>query len=530
MEGKLGENGDKEKALYSLYDFVVTTRYPDIPDDVRVEAKRALLDVVGCGIGAQNMKLAEIATNIAETMYGGKGGLLWCGHKEVSILGAALANSLTVDALDIHDSGHNAKGHAGVALVPAALLLAAPLARIPGFEHIEDNEAMPTSLRNPLNGEELLTTLVVGYEVAYRAGETLIARATDYHSSGAWNAIGCAAMWARRLGLTYEETMHAFGIAEYYGPRSPVMRVMDNPTMLKDGSGVGCWAGVTGALLASKGFTGAPADILVPCEQLDIWSDLREKWHLTVYHVYKKHPTCYWAQAAIHGALIVRRKLEESGYSWNQIEEVNVETFPEAYHLFQRVPRNSEEAQYSISFAVASAIVHGSVDVSLDGIKNVESLEMLSRTYVSIHDSFLEQKEHETTVHDNCADVKVTLKDGRKLHSGMTHVEWDIFRGLTKPSNQELEDKFRHLCRTVDADPIYSEKVLRLCTKVDSLTDASILPQTLSQLKVDTVAKERFFESHFLDKEPVSVAENSKSVRNGHYTDNLPTNEGVRIA
>ena len=51
-------------------------------------------------------------------------------------------------------------------------------------------------------------------------------------------------MWARRLGLTFEETMHAFGIAEYYGPRSPVMRVMDNPTMLKDGSGVGCWAGM----------------------------------------------------------------------------------------------------------------------------------------------------------------------------------------------------------------------------------------------------------------------------------------------
>lgn len=108
------------------------------------------------------MKLSEIAMNIAETMYGGKGGLLWCEHKEVSILGAALANSLTVDALDIHDSGHNAKGHAGVALVPAALLLAAPLARVPGLEHIEDNDVMPTSIRTPLSGEELLTTLVIG--------------------------------------------------------------------------------------------------------------------------------------------------------------------------------------------------------------------------------------------------------------------------------------------------------------------------------------------------------------------------------
>ena len=53
MEGKLTENLDKEKALFSLYDFVTTTQYSDIPLDVRDEAKRALLDVVGCGIGAR---------------------------------------------------------------------------------------------------------------------------------------------------------------------------------------------------------------------------------------------------------------------------------------------------------------------------------------------------------------------------------------------------------------------------------------------------------------------------------------------
>lgn len=128
--------------------------------------------------------------------------------------------------------------------------------------------------------------------------------------------IGCAAMWARRLGLSFDETMHAFGIAEYYGPRSPVMRVMDNPTMLKDGSGVGCWAGVTGAILASKGFTGAPADILVPSEQLNIWSDLRSKWHLTIYHVYKKHPTCYWAQGENVSYVYRCHDFMFSGDSW----------------------------------------------------------------------------------------------------------------------------------------------------------------------------------------------------------------------
>jgi len=62
-----------------------------------------------------------------------------------------------------------------------------------------------------------------------------------------------------RLGLSPELTMHAIGIAEYWGPRSDVMRVMDHPTMLKDASGAGCWAGVSGAIAAIHGFTGAPA-------------------------------------------------------------------------------------------------------------------------------------------------------------------------------------------------------------------------------------------------------------------------------
>ena len=211
------------------------------------------------------------------------------------------------------------------------------------------------------------------------------------------------------------------------------------------------------------------------------------------------------------------------------MEVVTVETFPEAYHLFQRAPRNSEEAQYSISFAVASAIVHGSVDVSLDGIVNPESLDILKRTSISIHESFLEQKEHETTIHDNCADVQVTLKDGRMLCSGMTHVEWDFFRGLTKPTNKELEDKFRHLCKTVDADPVYSEKVLRLCMSVDDLNDASILPRTLSELKVDTIAKEQFFESHFI---PKGKAHKSKeaSLDRSYAVDNSHSQDNVQIA
>jgi 2-methylcitrate dehydratase PrpD len=60
------------------------------------------------------------------------------------------------------------------------------------------------------------------------------------------------------------------GIAEYHGPRSQMMRCMDHPTMVKDGSGWGAMCGVSAARMAKAGFTGAPALTL----QTEYWQNL----------------------------------------------------------------------------------------------------------------------------------------------------------------------------------------------------------------------------------------------------------------
>mmetsp|Transcript_4084 Transcript_4084/g.4730 ORF Transcript_4084/g.4730 Transcript_4084/m.4730 type:complete len:503 (-) Transcript_4084:64-1572(-) len=490
FEAKVSEEtktvSERPQHVENALRFIHTLEYKDIPEEVRREARRALLDLVGCGIGAQQTKLSKIAKDYCSSMYGGKGGHLWCepDMEEVSVIGAALSNALQVDALDIHDSAHNAKGHAGVALVPAAVLMSKPLKDISGIEHLRDRK-VDLDFDHPLTGEEFLTYLVIGYEIAYRAGETLITTATDYHSSGAWNALGCAAMWCRRLKLTYEETLHAMGIAEYYGPRSPVMRVMDNPTMLKDGSGVGCWAGVSGAVLASKGFTGAPAALFAPDEFSALWNSLCTEWHLCIYHVYKKHPTCYWAQGAINGVLKVREKLVALGVDMTTVKELRVSTFPEACHLFQTQPKTTEEAQYSIAFASACALLKGFVDVSEDeGINDIEVRRLVERTKIEIHDSFKEQKEHATAVHDNCADVDVTLEDGCRIASGMSFVEWDKFRNMKEPTNEELQHKFLFLSQLVGADMSEAKKISEMCLNLESLQDSSEIERAVCSLRI----------------------------------------------
>ena len=132
----------------------------------------------------------------------------------------------------------------------------------------------PSPSSKPIDGREFITCLVLGYEIATRAGMALHATARDYHTSGAWNALGCAAIGARMLGLSADATRHALGIAEYHGPRSQMMRCIDHPTMVKDGSGFGALAGVSAACLAADGFTGAPALLIEGEAEAPFWRDL----------------------------------------------------------------------------------------------------------------------------------------------------------------------------------------------------------------------------------------------------------------
>ena len=132
----------------------------------------------------------------------------------------------------------------------------------------------------------------------------LHATTPDYHTSGAWIAVAAAAAGARLLNLGPDQTAHALGIAEYHGPRSQMMRCIDHPTMLKDGSGWGAMAGVSAALLARAGFTGAPALTLERPHPL--WDDLGDRWLICAQY-FKPYPVCRWAQAPIEAILALRR-------------------------------------------------------------------------------------------------------------------------------------------------------------------------------------------------------------------------------
>lgn len=409
--------------------FIHELRYADLPAAVVAQAKRCILDLAGVAAAGSTTALSRIVCDHAARHFGagagGQGARLLFDGRRVSAPGAAFAGASTIDSFDAHDGHVLTKGHMGVAVLPAVLAVA---------------EDRGTVADGTLAGRKLLTAVALGYEIATRAGIALHATARDYHTSGAWNAIACAAVGARLLGLGTDGTREAIGIAEYHGPRSQMMRCIDHPTMVKDGSGWGALAGLSAAYLAADGFTGAPAVTVEAPEVAELWTDIGSRWRILEQY-FKPYPVCRWAQPAVEAAMALQRLTAVPAAA---IERIEVVTFNEAVRLATPAPGTTEEAQYSLPFPVAAALVRGTIgadEIASDGLCDPEVLRLSRSMLLTRSVAYDERFPAERWAH-----VTFRLTDGRTLASAPA-----IARG--NPENplddDELTGKYRTLAGPV---------------------------------------------------------------------------------
>ena len=398
-----------------FHEFLHDTKFDDFPETVKTSARYWLLDLVGVAASGRNTGLSGIICDHAVEHFGGsKSRILFDGRK-ASPAGAALAGGMIIDSLDAHDGFNLAKGHAGCGVLPSLLALS-------------EAEGVQTF-------DGVLTGLVIGYEFALRAGVALHQTVPDYHTSGAWVSIAAAALGARMMNLSRDQTRHAIGIAEYHGPRSQMMRVIDTPTMLKDGSGWGAMTGVSAAYLARDGFTGAPAVTVEANEVAELWSDLGKHWKLLDQY-YKPFPVCRWAQPGIQAVLNLR---QEHALTSQDIESIELTTFHESLRLAVSDPTTTEEAQYSTTYSTAVAMVKGTVgpnDVAEESFADPEIRRLAQSMQVS------EKQEYNNVFPaQRCADVTLVLKDGSRLNSGKTVPSGEHDNPV---SHEEMKAKFRN--------------------------------------------------------------------------------------
>ncbi|WP_044872890.1 MmgE/PrpD family protein [Pseudomonas sp. LFM046] len=404
----------------SLYSFVREFRFSQAPSHTRNLLQTCLLDILGVAAGARDNDTSQALKRYALNHYPATtlaSRLLFDG-RPVHPLGAAWAGGFSVDSLDAHEGHFTSKGHAGATVVPALLAL---------VDACRDQG-------RAISGEELLSALCIGYETALRAGAALMATAPEYHASGAFSGIGVVCGGARLLGLCEEHFRHALGIAEYFGPRCPMMRLVDYPSMLRDAHGAGAFAGLNALLLAQAGVTGAPAVSVETMAVADHWRDLGERWEIDAQY-FKPWPVCRWAQPAL--TAMTALMAEHPQICGENVERIQVQTFHESMRLQGHTPANADEAQYALAFPLAALVVRGQVgplEVTGEAIHAPDILAVSQR--IEIVESEELSARFPTEI---LSRVLVWLKDGQAFNSPITAAKGDP---ETAMSHAEFRVKF----------------------------------------------------------------------------------------
>ena len=443
-------------------EFIAGIGWGELPTAVQRTARMALLDTLGATLAGTMTPVSRVAAGYAVETWPGTEATILRGGRRASLrslaVGAAFANGYAANGIDIDDCARYTKGHPGAQIFPTALALAESLG---------------------LGGAEMLTGLVVGYEVAHRAARIWHATHDVYQACGSWGSVACAAVAAHLMGLTVEETTHALGIAEYHAPNLPMMRDIDHPAMVKHGIGWGAMTGIVAAQLASRGFTGIPS--LFGFEEHQDWvSDVGRNYIMVDGIAWKRYACCAWVHAALKGA---GQLMEAHGFAAEEISHVRVEMFHEAFCLGAKLPTTTEEAQFNVAWPLAALLVDGEVgpDQMLEHAFGNPRIRALAERIDVVETEELNELHRLAARGDPrgryASRVTIDLRDGRALHSGL--VEGEINYPQRCWDEQGLGKKFRWLARHV-LDEARVERIIDMVWHFEDVSNVRELTELLA--------------------------------------------------
>ncbi|QZP39571.1 MmgE/PrpD family protein [Halobaculum magnesiiphilum] len=406
--------------------FAHTGSHLEVPETVTSHLRARVLDTLATVTAGYRLPTADIVRTYATHRFAGADDatLLDGTGTGVSLEAATLANATAANALDIDDGHREVKGHPAAVVVPAALAAA---------------EAADATVGR------FLDAVLVGYELAVRAGLAIHATDDVYTGTGSWGAVGAAAAVGRLRGNTSETLAHALGTAEYHAPRTPITRGVEQPGMTKDGIGWGAYAGTVAALLAERGFTGSGT--VFDESSVDVTDSLGDQFHVTEGYL-KPYPCCRWAHPGVAAAIDLR---ERAAIDPDTIERVQVETFVEATTLDTHVPDSAEAAEYSYPYPVAVALARGRfTPTDLDAAERSDPAvrSLADRIDIAVDESLDERFPTECL-----ARVTVETTDGT-YQSDVTRPPGARERPLTQ--GERIEKASRLLRPTVDETAVES--------------------------------------------------------------------------
>jgi len=435
-----------------MAEYAARLRYEDLPADVRELAHLVLLDTLGCALAGST---TDEVVRIREAMTAAAGGagdtILWGTNDKASLPMAVLANGAAVHAREMDDFGGCA--HSGSVVIPAAL---------------------GTAARVGASGRELLTAIVIGYDIAKRAmdggGGYQAIKDLGWHSTSLCGGFGAAAAVGRLLGLDAQRLQWALGYAGSNAGGTWAF-IPEGAMSKRVHPGFAAQTGVVSAYLAARGVT-APETIF------------EAKWggYYPTYVGDKATPESateglgtdfrirqvgfkpYAACRGIHSSLDVMLGLRKvHGLKAADVAKVTVRgSRTHVKQLGKQAVETALDAQMSLPYSIATALETGGAmldQYTADALRRPEVLALAQRVTVV----------HEPAVPDGDEPyVDVDLKSGKRITERVAIARGDWQNPL---SDVELVNKFRITAGTAfDAAAVAKiEKAVREIEKSDNV-------------------------------------------------------------
>jgi 2-methylcitrate dehydratase PrpD len=407
--------------------FIYDADYDTLSADALDMAKLCFLDWLGSGYAGKGSRPAVAILLVAKSLGGNPEATLIPDGSQSSAFMAALVNSAASHVVELDDLHKGSILHPAAPVIPAALAMAE---------------------REGASGQELLTAIVMGYEVAIRAGEAMgPSHYQFWHTTGTCGTFGAAAAAGKILGLSKPELAMALGTAGTQA--AGLWEFLVDGAMSKQLHPAKAAAdGLMSALLAEHGFTAASRifegekgfaqAMAKECDLDRLIKGLGTEPPRILSTSFKTHAACYHIHSAIDAVMEIRRK---HSLGLADVNSVRISLYPAALDLLEKIaPQDPYSAKFNIPFCVATALVYEQVGLSAftaDRLEDPKIKEVMRRISL-VRDSELGKVYPERWP----AVAEITTK------AGQTHAaRIDFPRGDPKNpmSREELEAKFNNL-------------------------------------------------------------------------------------
>ena len=456
--------------MLTLVRHIVNARFEDLPAPAVESAKKSILDTIAVSMAGSTAEGCREVVELVKGWGGKKESTIWFYGGKVPSALAGLAIGPMARARDYGDV-YEKRGdpHVTEYILPVALPLAECLGGI--------------------SGKDLITAVALGQDLAIRFQCTIIRPPDNLSPHYCISAIfGPTAAAIKLLGMDEATAWNAMGLA-FTQVQGEMQGYRDGALSVRLQHGFVAEAAIKAALLAQKGVTG-PKNIvqgefsfyLTFAPEYDLkplTSELGKSFE-GAYISIKPYPACKLTHGAIDATLDL---VTEHDIKPQDIKEIDVGVGGIAYNLTCRPeeiktrPRNVVDCQFSVPYAVATAVVKRSVlleDFTEEARLRPEVWELMPKIKTMVDPAVLSEDSPLT----GGADVTIKTKGGKEYSKRVYYVKGHPKNKMTM---SDVAEKFR-LCQPFSIKPLARgnvEEVIRLVSNLEEVGDVARIPKLL---------------------------------------------------